>query len=392
VRTDALPGPEDFRALALDLGRQIVDQLCAAGPRPASLYLNDGASGALLAVTEMVRRETGAAGHHALREAAAALLHRADEPSGLRQLHGLYVGEAGIAAALLRAGLVLEDATLVNGAAQRASAQFGQPHTSPDVFHGTAGRVWLALRLWEVTAQPVFLSHATEGADWLLAQMDRDGRGRTGTWTIPAGYDGLSGQAFFGFAHGCAGIGAVMTEMFAETGAARFRAAAALVARRLRREAKHSGAAGATWPTSDCDPSRPGPFWCHGSAGIGEFFLRYGQATRDPTAMRIAQDCARAVIACSRWIGHTQCHGLSGSIEFLIDCHQAWRSRPPLRHARKLGAILLDHRGALEAAIAAGELGYMSGASGAVGALLRLAAPTPAMRITGAGFLPGAAA
>jgi hypothetical protein len=110
--------------------------------------LNAGSAGALLALAE-VAAESGDARHLATLTAAAGGLRRsmpiADPP-----LPGLYVGEAGIALALLRAGQVLGDGALIQAAMDTGRAVAALPHASPDLFNGAAGRALAHLILWDV--------------------------------------------------------------------------------------------------------------------------------------------------------------------------------------------------------------------------------------------------
>lgn len=55
-------------------------------------------------------------------------------------LPGLYIGELGVAAALVRAGQILSRRDLMNYAATIMRTIAALPHTSPDIFHGTAGK------------------------------------------------------------------------------------------------------------------------------------------------------------------------------------------------------------------------------------------------------------
>jgi hypothetical protein len=58
------------------------------------------------------------------------------------------------------------------------------------------------------------------------------------------------------------------------------------------------------------------------AAGIGRFFLNLAAAEVFPGAFDSAREAARTVSASSRRVGPTQCHGIAGNIEFLLDMHQ----------------------------------------------------------------------
>ena len=69
-------------------------------------------------------------------------------------LPGLYIGELGVAAAMVRAGQVLSRCDLIDRAATIMRTIAALPHTSPDIFHGTAGRLRFNLLLWQETQDP----------------------------------------------------------------------------------------------------------------------------------------------------------------------------------------------------------------------------------------------
>ncbi len=109
-------------------------------------YLTGGSAGVLLALAELVA-ELGEGRHReALIEGIEWLEN--SKPVGTI-LPGLYVGELGVAAALLRAGQVLNRPDLVSKAANIVHAVAALPHASPDMFHGTAGRLRFNLLLWQ---------------------------------------------------------------------------------------------------------------------------------------------------------------------------------------------------------------------------------------------------
>ena len=142
------------RDRALALARRLGDSLCTAASRtesgvfwasahdeegrPERRDLAGGTAGVLLALSELVAEFDNVDHRNALIEGAEWL--RRSQPSG-RVPPGLYVGESGVAAALLRAGQVLDRADLVEDAANVARAVARIPHVSPDMFHGSAGRL-----------------------------------------------------------------------------------------------------------------------------------------------------------------------------------------------------------------------------------------------------------
>jgi lantibiotic modifying enzyme len=255
-------------------------------------------------------------------------------------LPGLYVGEAGIGAALLRAGQVLGDPGLIDAAEARGRFVAFLPHASPDLFNGSAGRVRFHLFLWDATGNVEHLRDATEAGDRLLDVAEVPAAGER-CWRIPAGYDGASDRVFLGYAHGAAGIADVLLDLHDATGQERFAAAARDAGRWLVRQAEPAldDGSGVDWPDVE-GGSRTGSAWCHGATGIGRFFLHAAASDLLPTAGELARRAARTAAYGARWAGPTQCHGLAGAIEFLLDCYQAGGDRTYLADADQLARIL----------------------------------------------------
>ena len=266
-------------------------------------------------------------------------------------LPGLYVGEAGLGAALLAAGQVLDDAALLALAATRGRWIATLPHTSPDLYHGTAGRLRFHLWLWDETGDPEHLDAALQAGNHLLAIAEDPGHGGV-RWTIPPDYEAASGSAYLGYAHGTAGIADALLDLFKASADERFLATAQGAARWLARHARPvlDDDSGLTWPGLTMHPLSPslhlrvdteqGPFWCHGATGIGRFFLHAAELEAFPDAWEIAARAARFAARGARWSGATQCHGLAGNIEFLLDMAQATGDRAYLAEARSLARLL----------------------------------------------------
>jgi hypothetical protein len=207
---------ERARALARRLGDMIVASAkrtpdgrivgWAMGRRFENTYwspdLNAG-GGAVIALAELVA-EFNEPAHRAALVEGAHWLAEARRPLG-DPLPGLYVGEAGVGLAQLRAGQVLRDSALVAAAAKRGRWVATLPHSSPDLFTGTAGRLRFHLSLWGGTSDAAQLNYAIAAGEQLLVAADvAPGEVR---WTIPPGHGSLSDEAWLGYAHGAAGIG-----------------------------------------------------------------------------------------------------------------------------------------------------------------------------------------
>ncbi len=300
--------------------------------------VNTGCAGTLLALAEIVA-ELGDEQHEETLAAGARALETWPDPPW-EPLPGLYVGDAGVGVAVLRAGQVLGDETLVAAAAARGRSLAVLPHRSPDLFNGTAGRLRFHLFLWDATGEDEHLHDAVACGERLLETAQSVSSGEAG-WPIPAGYDGLSGQAYLGYAHGAAGIADALLDLFEATEDLRFADTARAAGRWLSRlgvgvlEAE----SGLDWPTVE-DGDLFGAFWCHGAAGIGRFFLHAERVDAFCGVRDEAARAARAVASGARSVGPTQCHGLAGNIEFLLDVFQETGDDAYLTDARSLAQLL----------------------------------------------------
>jgi hypothetical protein len=120
-----------------------------AGKGMVGRDVNSGMAGTILALAELTGESRDERHVDVLRRAAWTL-HDLPAFPGDRP-PGLYVGDMGVVAALLRAGQILGDADLVAAAIDRAGRAAQAPIESPDLFHGAAGRLLVHLLLWDET-------------------------------------------------------------------------------------------------------------------------------------------------------------------------------------------------------------------------------------------------
>jgi lantibiotic modifying enzyme len=101
-----------------------------------------------------------------------------------------------------------------------------------------------------------------------------------------------------------------------------------------------------------------------------------------PEAASLAQGAAQMVARGARWIGPTQCHGLAGNIEFLLDMYQETNDQVYLTEAQSLARLLEAFASERENGLvwpsddpAVFAPDYMVGYAGVASCLLRLADP-----------------
>ncbi len=301
--------------------------------------LGTGTAGAVLALAELAAGLELLECYEALAE-GAAWLAVAPPPGGpLRP--GLYVGEAGIGAALLRAGQVLGSDRYLEASLQRGRVVAELPYGSPDIYNGTAGRLRFHQLLYDATGEAECVRHARAAAD-ALVDAGEDDPGGGFCWRIPEGYDDMTGQTFLGYAHGAAGIADALLDLIDTTGDTRYLPAVRGAGRWLRAQAHEvlDDGSGLSWPHSPAGPLAI-PAWCHGSAGIGQFFIHAAEDKIFDGASEVAARAGRATALLARTSGPVQCHGLAGNIEFLLDMHQATGQAVYLADALSFAALLM---------------------------------------------------
>ncbi|MFN2504414.1 MAG: lanthionine synthetase LanC family protein [Acidimicrobiales bacterium] len=344
---------------------------------PARRDIDGGLAGVVLALAQAAPELDVAELWVALRARARWLASSSPLPGG--PLPGLYVGEAGVGAALLRAGQALADDALLAAAVEKARLVAALPPGSPDLFNGTAGRLRFHLMLWDATQGQEHLDAALAAGERLTATAERPERDQA-EWAIPPGYEGASGLRYLGYAHGVAGIADALLDLFEATGHKRFRDMAAAGGRRLAALAVPvlGDGSGRDWP-DHAGGSRGGALWCHGAAGVTRFLVHAARVELFPGAADLADAGARAAAA-ARSTGPGQCHGLAGNADVLVDAYRTTGDRSHLDRALVLGRLLrafvvepdgLDPPS--PGAIRSDDL--MNGWAGLLTCVLRLAAP-----------------
>lgn len=386
---DPVPvGEAEARAVADRLAAELCDQAVpiagggvawpGVGSGPLLRDVSGGAAGTVLA---LARAAEVVGGERILETVgAAARWLAASSPFAGGPLPGLYVGEAGIAAALLRAGQVLGDGELVGEAAARSERIAAMPHASPDLYNGTAGRLRFHLALWDATGDGAALRAASAAAERLLSAARAPRPGHV-EWTIPDGYGSASGRSYLGYAHGLAGIADALLDLHDAAGDDDVLAAVQAAARRLVALALPAldDGQGFDWPDVE-GAGLVGPLWCHGAAGVARFLARCARHQIAPGAPVAARGALASAARGARSAGPGLCHGLAGNLDVLIDGAADLDDPTLAEQAGLLGRVLLAFTGpgdALEPSSPGrpGPADLMTGLPGVLAGLLRLAAP-----------------
>ena len=214
-----------------DLARRLGDTLCDdalvvpgghatwISTAPGSLripyrQINNGVPGAILALTELWRAFGVERHRDTLVRSCAWLADSAPLPGA--RIAGLYAGEAGVGAALLRAGQVLGEEKWIANARTCEERLREYPSETPDLFHGTAGRLRFVMMLWEHTGDAAVLDHAVRCADQLIDSALAPSVHEL-CWSIPSGQGGFSGMTEPSYAHGASGIADALLDLYEAT-------------------------------------------------------------------------------------------------------------------------------------------------------------------------------
>ena len=309
-----------------------------AKPATASGTLYEGTSGIGLFLAELA---AALGGDEELKRAAVgairfALDEGAELPSGSVGLHG---GRVGIAYAAARTGVLLGEPGLVREAEELVRGIEGSEDQDRglDVIAGAGGAIppLLAMAQWlEDRELPVRV--ARRMGEHLIATADHETHG----W----GWGTMRGSAIrhlCGYAHGSAGCGHGLMELWHATGDSRFLYGAEQA---FLYERGFFSPEAQNWPdlrhnelgeflyqgrtselrdkvlAGDAPPEQPLRYmsaWCHGGPGIGLTRLRAWQLTRDPLYL----DEARAALSATDTslrdprMNYSLCHGRGGNAE-----------------------------------------------------------------------------
>jgi hypothetical protein len=306
-----------------------------ADPRHGRVYaalgpdLYAGTSGVALFLAELwavtgdvaIRRTALGAMRQALAQAGAL-----PPPARL----GLYTGWVGIALAATRLGGLLDDGALIGQARDLVRTLPADGAHEHDFLSGTAGAVAGLLVLAETLAAPkgaskeapALVDQAAGLGDALVAAADKTAAG----YSWPARAIRLA-RHLTGLAHGAAGIGYALLELYAVTGNAAYREAAEQA---YAYERHWFDADAGNWPDFRVAAGRTrrarafAVAWCHGAPGIALTRLRAYELLGDARYQAeagVALATTRRAVEAALTAGGSDfclCHGLAGQAEVVL--------------------------------------------------------------------------
>ncbi len=232
---------------------------------------------------------------------------------------GLHFGEAGVLLALYEArmsGLLSFDHQDV---LHLWDAVLDHTPDWPDFTHGSAGISIGLGRLAELLCDDTgglpfdLAAERHRQLSHLLATQNVDG-----SWTLPGGVNGLSGETVTGFAHGVAGIAYALAVAPATIGNTAYLEAAIRAADWLLNGAQVGPECSLSWPYSDRHKEQWN-WWCHGGPGISQLFVALYSSTGRSDYRDAALNCFVGFPSGFNPANLSQCHGASGLAELLLD-------------------------------------------------------------------------
>jgi serine/threonine protein kinase len=289
---------------------------------------------------------------------------------------GLYYGECGAALLYLKLYLLSHDAEWLERARAVAGAVRPGEIASPDLMTGLAGVGLFQLMLWEAAGDEQALERARACAGELIDRRLTD----RPMWVFPDDFDLFGGSQYPGFAHGSAGIGYFLAECFLATADPDVATLCQEIADWLVDLAEPAlpDGNGFTWRVSSAGT---GPYmcsWCHGAPGMARFLLLAHRVSSDNSHLDAARRAAAMVARGASWAGTSQCHGLAGNLDVLMDLFRDTGDRHFHVAAQELGQNLRTYEtpvGWQSDELATGCVDLMVGEAGVGAAFLRLANP-----------------
>lgn len=256
---------------------------------------------------------------------------------GKHHKRGLHMGQTGAALASLHVATAAGEPVPEFAFANARTIVSEPPGPETDLLGGAASNGLYLLKLYEHTGDVEWLHGAERCAAWLEQQMIRD---EHGTYCFAS--TSRSCPIFLGVAHGISGVAHFLACL---TGHAHCERWAGLARELYATIARHAQPArgGLNWPPCIDKEGPERCQWSHGAAGIGLTLLSAHRVLGDAQYLDLARQAAEATFGYGDFRNnYTQCTGLSGSGELLLEMHRA--TGEPLWHDRALDFALQSLR------------------------------------------------
>lgn len=256
-----------------------------------------------------------------------ALSHIEEIPLTCR--FSFYVGLTGIAYAAAKIGLMLNENRLIEKAFAilRNLVKDDESVHLMDIISGNAGAIPVLLELYEIFHENYLINLALKLGDELIRSAEKNSKGWS--WDSRANGIQLAQHNLTGFAHGTAGFGYSLLELYHKTSAKKFRIASEQA---FAYENYWFNSDRDNWPdfrignnNRTSDNFRYAIAWCHGAPGIGLSRLRAYRILHNEKYMKDVQAALRTTVNVLKennegvhTVNYSLCHGLAGLCELLI--------------------------------------------------------------------------
>ncbi len=344
-----------------------------------STHVYSGVSGIVIFLADLCRitkdgrvREMAEAGGRWVDRTA-----RARAGGGVGKYPGLFAGFAGHGLAFLKLAEATGAQFWMRQAVERAEAIKADDLSTPDLILGAPGTGIFLLRMYRATDDAKFLQRAVRLGENLVGGAMR---GEGGIYWLNDAGEGV--RKSIGPAHGVAGVGLFLADLLRLTGRDDFRETVLGSAAWIRGRAMATEF-GIGWPRFEGDAESPRVQWCHGSPGVGLFLVRAFEETGEAWIGELATTAAEATYRAGDVRGNpSQCHGLAGNGELLLEMARVFDGREWAVRAVEFGRLAAGYRESVDGVVRwpsdePGDysLDYMMGASGTGHFFLRLAEP-----------------
>lgn len=309
----------------------------------AELY--GGSSGVLLFLATIYPFSPNSMIRRTIEGAVNQVLASSDK-FGPNDRYGFYVGRAGNAYALWRAGCLLERSDWIEfGIREFHSLQQVPPDPrNLDMISGSAGTILSLLQCARMTKDKALVDIALTHGESLALRAERT------TELVSWDTSAVEGQGnLTGLSHGAAGIGVAILEIYEETRDEKW---LKLALGAFEYERMHFDREAGNWwdlrlmPGETPHTKRPSCFmaWCHGAPGIGLARLR--QVSLLPDHQGLRDDLAIAIATTLKtlnadWVegqdNFSLCHGQAGNADFLLSVGITLNRPDLISAARSIG-------------------------------------------------------
>lgn len=256
-----------------------------------------------------------------------AAIHQIQSTTDQMPDYGFYSGKSGVAAAMIKAGNILQREDWINDALQllqSISIRDLQDYET-DVISGAAGTIPMLVETYTIYQKSFLLEKAVELGEQLCAKAIQDNDGGWSWQTVPAE------KNLTGFSHGASGIGLALLQLHQETGNTTF-LSAALGAFAYEKNAFDTEQQ--NWPDYR-EGTKEGHgkhlcalAWCHGAPGIAICRHKAGQvytSQERSKEMEIAvhttmQNIQQSLQNQFAYTNFSLCHGIAGNADIIADC------------------------------------------------------------------------